>query len=306
VKVNVLNQPYGGFPWIDLPMAANTNWHNAHNFYGDLAHLDAATVPEVNQFFKTFYAPNNAALVVVGDFDAQRTMAWIQRYFADIPAARQPAKPDLTEPRQTAERRKGRVDPLATRPALAVAYHVPPRFTPEWFAFGLLDQIIGQGNDSWLYDELVRKRGLTGEVASGTNWGLGNMYDYSGPMLWIAQFFHDSDKPADSLLAAIDRVVERARTQPIDRPTLDRALVKIRSDLYANLETFGGFGRANLLASFALFDDDPARINRLEAEFAKVTPALLQATAREYLRKTNRTVYTIKPGAKENASSGDR
>ena len=306
VKVNVLNQPYGGFPWIDLPMAANTNWYNAHNFYGDLAHLDAATVPEVNQFFKTFYAPNNAALVVVGDFDAPRTMAWIERYFADIPAMPQPAKPDLTEPRQTAERRKGRVDPLATRPALAVAYHVPPRFTPEWFAFGLLDQIIGQGNDSWLYDELVRKRGLTGEVASGTNWGLGNMYDYSGPMLWIAQFFHDSDKPADSLLAAIDRVVERARTQPIDRSTLDRALVKIRSDLYANLETFGGFGRANLLASFALFDDDPGRINRLEAEFAKVTPALLQSTAREYLRKTNRTVYTIKPGAKENASSGDR
>ena len=306
VKVNVLNQPYGGFPWIDLPMAANTNWYNAHNFYGDLAHLDAATVPEVNQFFKTFYAPNNAVLVVVGDFDGQRTMAWIQRYFAAIPAVTQPAKPDLTEPRQTAERRKGRVDPLATRPALAVAYHVPPRFTPEWFAFGLLDQIIGQGNDSWLYDELVRKRGLTGEVAAGTNWGLGNMYDYAGPMLWIAQFFHDSDKPADSLLAAIDRVVERARTQPIDRATLDRALVKIRSDLYANLETFGGFGRANLLASFALFDDDPGRINRLEAEFAKVTPALLQSTAREYLRKTNRTVYTIKPGAKENASNGDR
>ena len=306
VKVNVLNQPYGGFPWIDLPMAANTNWYNAHNFYGDLAHLDAATVPEVNQFFKMYYAPNNAALVVVGDFDPSRTKAWIDRYFADIASVTQPAKPDLTEPRQAAERRKGRTDPLATRPALAVAYHVPPRFTPEWFAFGLLDQILGQGNDSWLYDELVRRRGLTGEVAAGINWGLGNMYDYAGPMLWIAQFFHDTDKPADSLLAAVDRVVERVRSQPVDRATLDRALVKIRSDLYANLESFGGFGRANLLASFALFDDDPARINRLESEFAKVTPALLQSTAREYLRRTNRTVYTIKPGAKENASGGDR
>src|SRR6478672_2649306 len=68
VKVNVLNQPYGGFPWIDLPMAANENWFNAHNFYGDLAHLDAATVDEVRAFFKTYYAPNNAALVVTGDF----------------------------------------------------------------------------------------------------------------------------------------------------------------------------------------------------------------------------------------------
>ena len=68
VKVNVLNQPYGGFPWIDLPMAANENWYNAHNFYGDLAHLDAATLDDVRAFFRTFYAPNNAVLVVTGDF----------------------------------------------------------------------------------------------------------------------------------------------------------------------------------------------------------------------------------------------
>ena len=70
VKVNVLNQPYGGFPWIDLPMAANQNWYNAHNFYGDLAHLDAATLDDVRSFFRTFYAPNNAVLVVTGDFAA--------------------------------------------------------------------------------------------------------------------------------------------------------------------------------------------------------------------------------------------
>src|SRR6476661_7560057 len=70
VKVNVLNQPYGGFPWIDLPMAANQNWYNAHNFYGDLEHLDAATLDDVRTFFKTYYAPNNAALVVTGDFEA--------------------------------------------------------------------------------------------------------------------------------------------------------------------------------------------------------------------------------------------
>ncbi len=304
VKVNVVNQPYGSFPWIDLPMAANTNWYNAHNFYGDFAHLDAATVPEVYQFFKTYYAPNNAALIVVGDLDPSKTLAWIQRYFADIPAAPQPPKPDLSEPRQTAERRASRTDALATRPALGVAYHVPPRFTPEWFAFGLLDQILGQGNDSWFYDELVRRKGLTGNVAAGINWGLGNMYDYSGPMLWIVQYFHDTDKPADSLLAAMDRVIARVQTRPVDRATLDRALVKVRSDLYANLESFGGFGRANLLASFALFDDDPDRINQLEAGFAKVTPALIQRTAREYLRTTNRTIYTIKPGAKESTASG--
>jgi predicted Zn-dependent peptidase len=302
VKVNVLNQPYGSFPWIDLPMAANSNWYNAHNFYGDLEHLDTATVPEVYQFFRTYYAPNNAALVVVGDFDPAQTKAWITKYFAQIPSSPQPAKPDLSEPRQTAEKRTGRTDALATRPALGIAYHTPKRFTPEWYAFGLLDQILAQGNDSWLYDEMVRKKALTGNVTAGINWGLGNMYDYNGPMLWIVQSFHDNDKPADSLVASFDRVIERVRTQPVDKATLDRALVKIRADLYANMEQFVGFGRANLLASFALFDDDPGRINKLESEFAKVTPALIRSTAREYLRRTNRTVYTIKPGAKESAS----
>ena len=112
----------------------------------------------------------------------------------------------------------------------------------------------------------------------------------------------DSDKPADSLVAATDRVVSRLQSELVDRATLDRALVKIRSDLYANMEQFGGFGRANLLASFALFDDDPGRINRLEEEFAKVTPELIQRTAREYLRPTNRTVYTVVPGAKSQPS----
>jgi predicted Zn-dependent peptidase len=86
------------------------------------------------------------------------------------------------------------------------------------------------------------------------------------------------------------------RKNGLDRATLDRARVKMRSDLYASLEQFAGFGKANLLASFALFDDDPGRINRLEDEFAKVTTAVVQKTAAEYLRPANRTVYLIKPG----------
>src|SRR5690349_17723205 len=68
VRVNVLNQPYGGFPWLDMPQLANVNWQNAHNFYGDLTDLDAATLADVQSFFKTYYAPNNAALVITGDF----------------------------------------------------------------------------------------------------------------------------------------------------------------------------------------------------------------------------------------------
>ena len=306
VRVNVINQPYGGFPWIDLPMTANANWYNAHNFYGELSQLDSATVPEVNQFFRTYYAPNNAALVVVGDFDPARTKAWITKYFAGIPSATQPPKPDLREPPQTAERRGGRTDPLAKRPAVGLAYHVPARFTPEWYAFGLIDQILGQGNDSWLYDELVRRQGLTGQVSAGINWGLGSMYDYAGPMLWLVSYYHDTNVSSDSLVAATEHVIDRLRTTPVDAGTLARAVTKARSDLYANIEAFSGFGRANLLASFALFDDDPGRINRIEAGFAAVTPALIQRTAREYLAPNKRTVYTIKPGAPASSGGNER
>jgi predicted Zn-dependent peptidase len=296
VKVNVLNQPYGGFPWIDLPMTANENWYNAHNFYGDLAHLDAATVDEVRTFFKTYYAPNNAALVVTGDFSPEQVKTWIEKYFGSVPAAKLPAAPDLKEPRQEKEKRAGRTDPLANRPALGIAYHVPDRFTPEWYAFGLLDEALAQGSDSMLYDELVRKKGLTGGVNAGINFGLGSMFDYSGPMLWEAQFFHDSSVTSDSLLSAIDSIVEKVRKDGLDQSSLDRARVKIRSDLYGSLEQFVGWGRANLLASFALFDDDPSKINQLEDGFDKVTPALVQKTAQEYLRPGNRTVYVITPG----------
>jgi zinc protease len=296
VKVNVLNQPYGSFPWIDIPMAANENWYNAHNFYGDLEHLDAATLEDVSGFFKTFYAPNNAALVVTGDFTADQTKAWVQKYFGDIPTAKLPPPPDLREPRQMKEKRAERTDKLANRPALGIGYHLPDRGTPEWYAFGLIDQALAQGDDSLLYDDLVRKKGLTGGVDAGINWGLGNMFDYSGPMLWMAQFFHDTSTPSDKLLAAIDGVIAPVRKQGLDEATLDRARTKIRSNLYTNLEQFAGFGRANLLASFALFDDDPSRINRLEDEFRKVTPAIVRKTAEEYLRAGNRTVYVIKPG----------
>ena len=298
VRVNVLNQPYGGFPWIDLPMRANENWFNAHNFYGDMSDLDSASIADASSFFKTFYAPNNAVLVVTGDIEIPATKQWITEYFSNIPSSTLPAKPDLTEPVQRAEKRFTRVDSLATRPAIGIAYHVPERFTPQWFAFGLIDQILGQGRDSRFYQELVQKRGLTGGVNAGINWGLGSMFDYQGPMLWIATAYHDSDKSPDSLVAAFDAAVEPLRTQLVDQATLDRALVKLRSSLYTQMEQFVGFGKANLLASFALFDDDPGRINTLEAGFRQVTPEVLRKTAQDYLRSTNRTIEFIKPAAK--------
>jgi len=295
VKVNVLNRPYGGFPWLDMPHYANSNWYNAHNFYGDLKDIEAANLPDVQQFFKTYYAPNNAALAVVGDFDVAGARAMVEKYFSNIPAAQNTKEPDLTEPRQEKEKKASKVDAQAKRPALAIAYHMPERNTPEYYAMGVIDQILLQGDDSLFHEELVQKRAMTGEVVGGINL-LGNMYDYNGPMLWTAYLFHDSNVKQDDILAAADSVIEPLRTQQIDQKTLDRAMVKLRSDFYDQLSQFNGFGLADMLASFALFDDNPARINDVEAQFRKVTPALIQKTAQDYLRPTNRTVLAIEPG----------
>ncbi len=302
VKVNVLNRPYGGFPWLYIPQYANTNWYNAHNFYGDLKDIESAKLEDVQSFFKTYYAPNNAALAIVGDFEPDAAKTMVTKYFASIPKSDVPPTPDLTEPTQEKEITATRKDALANRPALAFAYHMPARNTPEYFAMGLLDQMLDQGDDSLLYEELVKKRAYTGEISGGINVDLGNMFDYNGPMLWTTYLIHDPSVKADQIMASVDSIIDGLQSKPVGRELLDRNLTKIRADLYGSMSQFGGFGRANLLACFALFDDDPSKINTIDTSFRNITPELIQRTAREYLRKTNRTVLIVEPGAAANAA----
>ncbi len=294
VKVNVLNQPYGGFPWLDMPQYANQNWYNSHNFYGDLKDIEAATLQDVKDFFHTYYAPNNAVVTIVGDIEPETALQMVTKYFGDIPSVSQPQKPDISEPRQEEAKWFTKDDPLANRPALAFSYHVPPKNTPEYYAMGLLDQILLQGNDSRLYQELVQNKGLTGSVNGGINM-LGNMFDYNGPMLWTGYLFFDNNVSPDTIMHDVDQVIEQLRTQKIDKATLERAKVKMRASLYQTLGELYGFGRADLMACFALFDNNPGEINNLEKQFRAVTPELILKTAREYLRPTNQTVLVIEP-----------
>ncbi len=297
VKVNVLNQPYGGFPWLDLPQLANENWFNAHNFYGDLEDLDAATLEDVQQFFKDFYAPNNAVVVVAGDIDPAETLAWVEQYFGDILASDNLFSPDISEPRQEAEKRIEKTDPLAPRPALAWGYHVPERGTPEWYAMVVIDAILTTGEDSRLHQKLVQEKGYAGTVPGGINWPLGNIYNYNGPMIWSAYLVHDAETPPDDILADIDAIVEDLQTNLISEDEMSRAMTKLRSQIYDYIGDGNRVSFVDLLAAFALFDDDPERINRLESEFDVVTPELIRTTAQEYLRPTNRSIITLVPGA---------
>lgn len=297
VKVNVLNQPYGGFPWLDLPQLANTNWANAHNFYGDLAELDAATLEDVDAFFKQFYAPNNAVLVVAGDVDPAQVMEWTRQYFGTIPRGPAITPADISEPRQTQEKRLEKTDALATQPALAWAYHVPPKGTPEWAAMRLIDLILIDGDDSRLNQLLVNERGYGSGFGGGINWPLGNAYNYDGPMLWSGFLVHGSEFTDEQILADLDSVVADLQTNLVSEAELARVRTKARAGIYNMLGDGNRIGLVDLLASFALFDGNPERVNSLEQEIAAVTPELIRKTAQEYLRKTNRSVITLKPGA---------
>ena len=130
--------------------------------------------------------------------------------------------PDLAEPKQEKEKHASKVDALAQRPAIAIAYHMPERNTPEYYAMGLIDQILIEGDDSLEYQELVQKKGLTAEVEGGINY-LGNMFNYKGPMLFMADFKTDPGTSPDTVVKAWDAPIEALRTKPVSRETLDRA-----------------------------------------------------------------------------------
>jgi len=291
VRVNVINQPYGGFPWLDMPQYANKNWYNAHNFYGDLADLDSAKLEDVDKFFKTFYAPNNSVLSVVGDFEVAEAKAWIEKYFGPLTASELPAKPDISEPKQESEQVFHKTDTLAPKPAIAVAYKMPERNTPEYYAMGLIDQLLVQGQDSKLVQKLQVEKGYTGNVSGGINY-LGNMYNYNGPMVWMSDLTYDATVSPDSIIKVFDGAI--AELNSVTQEDVDMAIVKLRSDLYSSISG-NGFGLADLLASFALFDDDPSRINSLESQFRKITPDLIKKTASEYLVAGNRTILIVDP-----------
>src|SRR6185437_9183440 len=123
-------------------------------------------------------------LVVAGDIDYARTKAMIARYFASVPRGPAIVRPSLAEPRQTQEKFQVKPDALAPRPAYTVAWHMPERGNREWYAMGLIDQILVQGQDSRLYQKLVRETGIASGIQGGINIGLGNMFNYRGPMLW--------------------------------------------------------------------------------------------------------------------------
>ena len=302
VRVNVLNQPHGAFDWIEIWERANTNWHNAHDFYGKLDELEAATIEDVRAFFKTYYAPNNAVLVVAGDATAADVRRLAEKHFGSIPSQPQPAPADLSEPPQTAPKSFTRSDKLARTPAVAVAWHLPPRMTKDFFALSVLDPLLNSDDSARMYRKLVREDRLAMSSQGAFNF-LGPNWDMKGPMLYTMRVDYFNDKTADQVIAAIESVLDDVRKNGITAAELAQAKTTMRSAFLDDMEAGGMplFGRANLLGVFALFDDNPGRINTILGELDKVTVEDVKAAAAKWFVPTNRTSIDSRPAAKPSA-----
>lgn len=297
VRQQAFDRPYGRFVWIDLREAAFAQWQNAHSIYGDtpdgrMVALDSATLNDAREFFQTYYVPDNAVLVVHGAIDARATSQLVQKYFGGIPRGQKSRASAPAERRRAEELRVIVTDPNASAPALAIGYHMPPRNTAAFWTMGIINQLLAQGRDAWLYRSLVQERKLTDGVFGEISPRHGTMYTVGGPNLW-AFFTFDSQSP-DSIISAFDEQIRRLQSAQVDAQTLHRAVTKALADFYGELEVARGDGRVDMLGQFAMFDDDPLRINRIAEEFRRTTPTQVQAVAREYLRPTNRVILTLK------------
>jgi zinc protease len=302
VRVNVLNQPYGSFYWLDLPQKAFNKFPNAHNFYGDFKDLDAATIQDVQSFYEHYYAPNNAVLTIAGDVTPSEIFEKAEKYFGAIPERPVPPRPDVSEPPQTAERRFTEDDKLARVPALAVGYRMPPRTSHDAVVGALVGELLHNGEASLLYQALVKEKKVALSVDGGLNWPLGNPFEYNGPTLMISFVVYPPNVNEDSVLGAYDAVVHDLAEHGASEAALERIRTKMRSDWYSQLEI--PIQRASVLAHAALFDGNASRVNAIPDELAKVTSDEVKAFVRKYLVSTDRTIIDRVPVS--HAASGKK
>lgn len=295
VRVNVMNQPYGGFPWLDLPPVAFRNWPNAHNFYGDFADLDAATLEDVRTFFRTYYAPNNAVLLMVGDLDPREAFELAKRHFDEIPRGPAPPRPDISEPAQKEERRGEVSEKFGPLAGIAIGYTTPPRGTKEWYTAAVLDRILHGGRAGRVHRRLVLEKQIAVEASGGAD-----LLETNGPTQMVTRIFPKPEYSTDEAVGAFDSVILELALQGTTPEELDPVKVKMRSDYYSMLEGGMGsymprFGLMHYLASFTLFDGDPDRVNTVLDEFLAVTPDAVRSLAQQILIPSNRAIVIRRP-----------
>jgi len=284
-RLGVDNQAYGKtYELIDALAYQNAAYK--HSVIGSMEDLNAANVDDVKSFFKTYYAPNNAILSIVGDVKTADTLTKVRKYFERIPSQPAPTPVDMTEPAQTAEKRQTIEDVLARASRLDIVWHTPPALSPDDDALTVLASVLSSGRSSRFYDSIVRTQQLsTGVGASAAS--------TRGPGLFSVNALALPGKPVADLEKAIDAEIEKIKTGPIADWEIEKARNNWKRNYVASLSS--SLQKAVQLGEYALTANDPNLINTYVDRITKVTAADMQRVAKKYLIPTNRTVVITNP-----------
>ena len=287
-RLGLDNQPYGKTFEI-IGELAYDNPALEHSVIGSMEDLNAASVEDVATFFKTYYAPNNAVLAIVGDVDTNTTLEKVRQAFGSIPRQPAPPKPDLAEPAQTAERRQTVEDPLAKLAQVDIVFKVPPRLTSDDDAVQVLGTVLSSGRSSRLYQQVVRAQQLSPNVFAGRDPTVATgLFQISAPV--------GPGKTPDAVEKAILAEIEKVKSAPVEAWEMDKARANAKRGVVNGLTS--SLQRSIQLAQFAAEFGDPRLINQRIDRITKVTAADVQKVARTYFTAENRTVViTVPKGA---------
>jgi len=284
-KQGVDNQAYGK-TMEAIDELAYKNFAYRHSVIGSLDDLRAATVEDVAQFFKTYYAPNNAVLAIVGDVKTADCLARVRKYFESIPQQPAPPDVDMNEPAQTGERRQTIDDPLARLARIDIVYHIPQSLTPDADALSVLSTVLSSGRSSRFYENVVRQKQLSSNVGAGAG-------ESRGPGLFRVAALVNPGKSVADLEKAIYEEIERVKTGPIESWEIDKARNTAQRNFITSLGS--SLNRAVMLSQLAVFYNDPGLLNTRWQRLSAITAADVQRVARQYLTPENRTVVITNP-----------
>ena len=293
IRVNVKNQPYGGFMWIDIGQQAFQKWENNHDGYGSFEDLEGASLEDVRAFHRDYYGPNNAVLGIAGDVTPEQGFALAEKYFGAIPARATPKAPDYSEGLNTQEKRIQQSDALAQVPAIAAAWKMPDRGSKDQAAMAVLGDVLAGGSASRFYQGIVKGRELALNVDS--LYGLTSPWEYDGPTLFTVFALYKPDTDANAVLKAMDEEIAKVAADGVSAEELARTKTGMLADWYDGLEMF--ISRADTLAKLQLLWGDADVVNKIPGWIEGVTSADVQRAARTYLTQANRTVIDRKPAA---------
>lgn len=288
LRVRVENQPYGRLE-EDLRAAAFTVSGYHHTPIGSIADLDRATLAEVRAFHDAYYKPNNATLVIVGDFRSPQALAWAKKYFEGIPPSAGPIlRHDTPEPPQTEERVVHKSYSNTPLPAVVIGYKIPARYALDAYPLDLAANILAGGESSRLYQTLVYKDRIALQSA-----GFGNFTE--DPNLFWAYAIMNQGSTAEEGETAVLGVLDAMKAQPPAAKELEKAKNQEISGFILGRDT--DEEKAVALAEAAVIGRNPDLVNTELDRYLRATPEDIERVAQEYFVLQHATVLFVTPAA---------